>query len=367
MEKYLSIIIKTTWDCNMRCNYCYEQSNQYANTKIPIDTVYNLLQKISENAEDAEIYLKIIWHGGEPLTMGLDFYKKIIELEKGFTNLRITNAIQTNGTLINDNWIDFLNKHDFKVGVSLDGPSVIHDMQRLFIGNESSFNEVWSAYRVLKEKRNGTGLIAVVTQNTINHKEDFYTFFRQNRLDVKLSPLIPVKGRLIHQITDKIGITPGEYGEFLAFLFHKWISEDEYLFQIDPLFDMIRSFITGSPKTCIFVGKCGNFLSLEPNGNVTICGRWSSSDIFLGNINVNSLQELYRNVKLFLEERAKVENSCSSCRYFQICHGGCSYLAFAKRGVLSDCDYYCESYKRIFRDIEIFLKNEGVLTKITTM
>lgn len=360
-KHFLSVIIKATWACNMRCLYCYEQSNDYQNKKISTETVYNLLRNLSDYYvnEDNKLNVKFIWHGGEPLLLGRNFYEEVVRIIDHFPTLNVKNTLQTNGTLLNQEWLAFFQRHKFRVGTSLDGPPELHNKQRVFVGMKPSFNEAWENFNLLREIQKGAGVVAVVTRNTLDMREEFYDFFVKHRISVKLSPLIPLKGS---NVMDKsLGISPEEYGEFLVYLFERWVKEPEYKFRIDPLFDMVRSLMTGFPQTCTFTGMCDRFLSIEPDGSVTVCGRWSASDMYLGNINSNTMEEIYDTLnKKFLSRRVKVRDKCVACRYFPICHGGCSYLAYSQRHKLDDRDLYCVAYKRIFERIESFFKEEGV-------
>ena len=356
----ITVIIKTTWACNMRCIYCYEQSNGYDNNKIRVSTVYNLLSKIEEYfGEGAQV--KFIWHGGEPLLLGRDFYQQVVSMLGDFPGLQAQNTLQTNGTLLDEEWMEFFKRNDFRIGVSLDGPEVLHDKQRIFVNGRGSFQEVWQNYQRLREYQPNAGVVAVVTSRTLELADEFYEFFKRNRIPVKLSPLVPPKGG--HVLEKFGGISPKEYGDFLMYIFHKWVSEPEFLFSIDPLFGVVRSFITGKPQSCVFSGECEHFLAIEPNGAVTICGRWSASEMYLGNINHDSLHEIYQAMAdHFTKHRSLVGRKCIDCKYFPICHGGCSYLSFSKRGRLDDKDFYCEAYQALFKEVERFLEREGVPT-----
>ena len=356
----ITVIIKATWACNMRCVYCYEQSNGYNNDKIQLSTIYNLLSKIEEYFGE-NIQVKFIWHGGEPLLLGRDFYQQVMSMLDDFPTLQVQNALQTNGTLLDKEWLEFSEKHNFRIGVSLDGPKILHDKQRVFVNGRGSFRDVWENYQMLRKHQQNAGVVAVVTSLTVQLVEEFYKFFKENRISVKLSPLVPPKGK---RVLGKLeGISHKEYGDFLVYIFHKWISEPEFFFSIDPLFGVVRSFITGKPQSCVFSGECEHFLAIEPNGAVTICGRWSASDMYLGNINSDSLHKIYQAMAHhFVKRRSLVRTKCADCKYFPICHGGCSYLSFSKMGRLDDKDFYCEAYLALFKEVEHFLEKEGVPT-----
>ena len=355
----ITVIIKTTWACNMRCVYCYEQSNGYNSAKVQLSTIYNLLAKIKEYFGDGA-QVKLIWHGGEPLLLGKEFYQQVMNMLTAFPALQVQNSLQTNGTLLDKEWLEFFDKYRFRVGVSLDGPKVLHDKQRVFVNGRGSFQKVWESYQMLRKYQPDAGAVAVVTSLTLQFVEEFYDFYKENRISVKLSPLIPPKGEFMKK---ERGISPKEYGKFLVHIFHKWISEPEFLFSIDPLFGIVRSFITGRPQSCVFSGECEHFLAIEPHGAVTICGRWSASEMYLGNINRDSLYKIYQSMaNNFIKQRSLVSAKCADCKYFPVCHGGCSYLSFSKRGHLDDKDFYCEAYQALFREVEHFLSEEGVPT-----
>lgn len=358
-----TIIIKATWACNMRCLYCYEMNNGYKAPKISLETINKLLYRLSQYGKErgSAVNVRFIWHGGEPLLLGRDFFEKVLELIKDFPNLSVHHSLQTNGTLLDRDWLRFFQNHRFRVGISLDGPQELHDKQRMFLGGRPTFAKIWENLKLLKQFQKSVSVISVVTKITLDMAEKFYDFFTMHRIPVKLSPLIPPKGMKIQGVESNLSIEPEEYGEFLVYIFNRWVSEPEYTIRIDPLFDMIRSLITGSSNICTFKGECYKFLAVEPDGSITICGRWDASDISLGNVYDNTIDEMYDLLQSrFLKYRKGVYSKCQECRFFSICRGGCSYLGYTRRLKVDDKDYYCEAYKRIFAHIELFLRERNV-------
>ena len=361
--KQFTIIVKVTNNCNLSCSYCYEGDN-FSSHFIEWETVQNTILKTLDYV-DPETTIKFIWHGGEPLLIGLDFYEKIIDLqEKVGKGQKIINSIQTNGILLSERIIKFLIENNFRIGISIDGPPIIHDSQRLFSNNQGSFDQVFKSVLILRKyyanSDNRISAISVFTKNTYNHLDEFYNFFKNQKINVKINPLLMSGRANLNYFRQNLFITPYEFGSGLINLFEKWIAEDEYVFNIEPFKNVIMSMVTGNTFSCIFSGHCyDRYLSINPHGDIVPCGRWNSDQFLYGNINFDSIEtslnsfDCYR----FKQQRIIAENKCKKCKYFGICHGGCPFSGYLRRSNLSDPDYYCEGYKMLFSHIEHKLKD----------
>jgi len=352
--EHLVFIVKTNFDCNMRCAYCYEGHTPRVN-KMVTRTLENLMTKVGKHACDTGAHVSFIWHGGEPLMVGLDFYKDVVRIQKDVkTPFDYENMIQTNGLLLDDSFADFFVENNFHVGVSLDGPPQIHDAQRV-IGKEKkpSFKQVYAAMVRMDDRGARPGALATFTKNTLNHLDEFYDFFRERQLDLKISPL-NVIGSATDPQAANLQLRPKEYGQAMIHLFDRWSKEQEGNFIVNPLYSIVQSIVSGRIYQCHQSGHCWNFYKVFPNGNMGLCGRFPYEEHVLGNIHQDSMEKIVASPErdAYKQARQAVRETCGSCDHFAICNGGCSMSAQSIRGRLSDRSYYCEGYKDIFSHIK---------------
>lgn len=354
MNNLQTVIIKTTYDCNMRCRYCYE-SSKADRQRLPLSRVKVLLEKLRKNSSRS---YNLIWHGGEPLISGVDFFQEVINLEKEVGGIFI-NSIQTNGLLLKGAELDFLLKNNFKIGISLDGPKEIHDLQRVKLGGKGTFDEVWESVKRVRthpDFNNHLGIIAVFTKHSAANIKAFYKFFHDNQLHFQINELIPSLGKY-----DDLAPTPKEYGQSLIYLFDSWINEKNLPVNIHPLSDIVKSILRKKPSICIFSGHCyDNFLSIDPDGYVIPCGKWSRDEFVFGHIDDIDFSTI-EDIPDYLRYRAyhsQLTENCRECRFFSFCQGGCYYIRHLSRMLTDDPNYYCKSYKMIFSHIHAALKKQ---------
>ena len=352
--KFLTLIIKATFDCNLRCSYCYE-GHRPQGQHMGTETVGNLISKFGQYAMSVDEGITFIWHGGEPLLAGKGFYEHVMEKQKALgPSFRYENTIQTNGILLNDAFADFLTDNKFGVGVSLDGPPVIHDAQRVIRAGIPSFNKVFSALVRLDDRGQPCAALAIFTRNTMDHLDEFYEFFRDREIDVLINPLL-IMGRAEDSEVEDLRVSPKEFGEGMSYLFDRWIDEKESRFKMDPFYRFVQSLVTGSNGSCHFnVKQCFDYYKIFTDGSVHLCGFQDYSKHVLGNVNADEIdtilnspeREKYRLLK------AAVKETCGPCEHFDMCHGGCTYSAYSRQKSLLDRNYYCEGYRMLFSHIK---------------
>ncbi|MHC1788198.1 radical SAM protein [Solidesulfovibrio sp.] len=352
----ITFIIKTTLRCNLSCQYCYEGHNSHR-TDIQEDTARLLITKIANHFTQKKTTTTLIWHGGEPLLRGIDFFNSIINTQKLQTHIDFKNLIQTNGLLLDETFAEFLTNNGFNVGISLDGPKHLHDAQRQSTTGKSSYESASKAIDTLANSGNKVRALAVFTKNTLANIDDFYSFFRSRQLDFKINPLLNI-GSATDSEADKIHITSKEYGDALIYLFNKWINEPKHTFTIDPFDNILRSLVTGKSRCCSFSGQCSNYFKVAPDGTIRPCGKKDDDTYLLGNIETDSIAQILssKNRNSFQRHRASVRDNCVDCEHFDICNGGCTTASSIRRGNISDKDYYCESYKSLFSHIKNTVK-----------
>ena len=346
----LTAIVKPTHDCNLRCEYCYIEENAERG-RMSSKTLLNTLDQVSEASGDEEAHF--IWHGGEPLLMGLEFFKEIATLSDKLRKKgkEISNSIQTNGTLVTEELLDFIEaKKDFYLGFSLDGSQEINDKTRVYANGKGAFNEIFAGIKRARNRKGsvGSGVITVVNQRNLPHLEEIYDFFNQERINLKLNPVIDAADK-------KFGISPKEYASAMNQLFDRWI-EDYNAIDVDPFTQIMGNFMTGRPSGCNYSKSCQeNFISIGPQGDIYPCGRFDGlTNYWMGNINnprglagaLNS--DIRKNLQSRSEEKL---TECKSCDYVPICNGGCPHNALIG-GDINKKDPYCSAYKTIFKHIE---------------
>ena len=281
-------------------------------------------------------------------------------------NFNFKNSIQTNGCLLSQEFIEFFAENDFHIGLSLDGPPEIHNIQRVSLNGKGSFNKVWEAkeriwsFNLRNKKKIHCAFIAVLTRNSLLHLDDFYNFFKENRLNVQISFLL-LAGSAMDPKASNLHITPKEYGQAMIYLFDRWVKEPKYTFSIKPFSHILRSFVSGVHHSCMFAGCCYlDYLNIDPKGNIVPCGRWDKNQFCYGNINIDNFDDAFNSADLhrYKSERSKVVNSCKKCQHFDICHGGCAFSGYMRRRYLSDRDYYCTGHKMLFDHMKKIVKKE---------
>lgn len=348
MANLQTLIIKTTYDCNMDCKYCYESKNA-SKQVLSLSYVKILLEKLRSNSSRT---YNLIWHGGEPLLTGIDYYKAVIKLEREAGG-HFHNSIQTNGLLLKTKEVDFLIKNDFRIGISLDGPEEIHDLNRLNSGGIGTFERVWESVQRVRAHpmfNNNLGIIAVFTKHTAANIKAFYDFFHKNQLSFQINELIPSSGEYY-----ELALNPAEYGQRIIELFDYWFYERNLPVNIHPLSDMVKSMLRKTPSICTFSGHCyDNFLSINPEGYIVPCGKWSKDEFLFGHIDEIDFSRIDHSPEYsrYSAYHSKLTERCQCCSYFSNCHGGCYYIRHKSAGLTNLPNYYCEAYKMIFPHIQ---------------
>lgn len=251
--------------------------------------------------------------------------------------------------------ICFLTRNHFEIGVSLDGPDFIHDAQRLTKKGTISHEVVCDAIANIRKLGGNVGVVAVVTRNTLGHLDEFYDFFRDRKLSVRVNPLME-RGNARDLETRPLIINSREFGEALIHLFDRWISEPSYSFAMDPFFSILRSFVGGRVYCCSFGGRCHDLFKVYPTGDLYYCGMADHKSQSIGNINVNDISIILNSQdrEVYRINKAHVKEICGDCEHFDICRGGCTTSAFvSEQGAITQ-DCFCESYKMLFDHMKAF-------------
>ena len=258
------------------------------------------------------------WQGGEPTLMGLDFYKKAVQIQNELKppSSVIQNVLQTNGTLLNDEWAKFLHDNHFLVGVSLDGPAAIHDRYRRTTDGRGSQTAVVNGLKRLKKHHVETNILTLVSEANCRNAAQIYRYVKEFAVRAQLETLLD--GLVIGDLVDQVQL-------FLCQLFDAWYPNDVTTISIR-LFDSIVSRLaTGRPTVCPMGGNCCNYLVVEHNGDVYPCDFHVLPEWKLGNVSQDSLHEIFASphFQSFGQKKRPDNPNCLSCRYLNLCMADC--------------------------------------------
>ncbi len=372
----VTAIVKPTHKCNLGCRYCYvpETAEQGEMDETTLKNTIVKVTKFNEKVNGKKRETHFIWHGGEPLIMGLPFFEKIVEIEKPLREegYRISNGIQSNGTLLNDAFLDFCEEqNDFHIGLSLDGPKEMHDAIRPYKDGSGSFDDVYKAVKLLKKRNEklrsegkrkslGGGIICILNKLNIDKVDELYKFFNDENINIKINPLIR-SGRALN-VYEEISITPIEYGKAMTKFFDMWFDDPKQRISIDPFELIMGNMLTKVPYGCQYGDSCQNhFVSIGPTGAVYPCGSYNGlTKFYMGDINTNSMEEIDSGpIRKKLKERgAETVKGCNPCEYKRICNAGCMHNAYMIRENPMDKDYYCDGNRMVFKHVESALHKE---------
>jgi uncharacterized protein len=314
-----------------------------------------LIIKALDSATD---HITFAFQGGEPTLIGLDYFKKFVKtVNQHISTQTIHYAIQTNGTLLNDEFCAFLHQNNFLVGLSLDGPKDMHDLNRIDAKKGGSFKSVDQAARLMTKYKVDFNILTVVTKNTVRHVQKIYRYFKSQ--GYQYLQFIPCISDFNDSKLQAFNITPEEYGNFLVQLFDLWyqdITNGEHV--SIRLFDNYVQMLLGMPpESCDMNGFCSVNPVIEADGSVYPCDFYVLDQWKLGNINTDSLESMITGALAhnFVSSGSKHAEECDACPYYQLCRSGCRRHKemFADTHSKSDQDlydnYFCESYKIFFK------------------
>ena len=343
----------------MRCAYCYIEENA-ENGKMDNELLAQTIERVSNFAKKSHW----IWHGGEPLLMGVDFYRTIKDIQDfyGQRGASFSNGIQTNATLINRDLLNFSQETgDFRIGMSIDGPQNLHDSTRVYPDGTGSFDRVMAGIDLVKQYRGSAGAICVVSAKNVDSPEELYNFFRDTKIHVKFNPLIK-SGRALENMSE-LGITPRQYGDFLSKLWQVYENDSlklgETPIDVDPFLEIIGNLETERPLGCNYSATCrDSFISIGPNGDIYPCGRFDGiKQFWMGNVQTHTIEEAVESEanQSLRGRNLETVSGCKTCDFGKVCNSGCMHNAYCA-GDVKGKDPYCASY------LNVFEKMRNVLT-----
>ena len=351
--------------CNLRCSYCYylEKSALAGSRRGPTMSP-EVLEHFVKSYIEAQTgpAVQFMWHGGEAMMPGLDFYRHVVELQNHYGGgRRIDNSIQTNGTLLTDEWCRFLKENGWLVGVSIDGPKDVHDSFRTDASGRGSFDRVMEGIRLIQAHGVEWNALAVVNSLNVGRPEEFYDFFKT--IGCRYLQFTPVVERLTESgrlaSADEEGglvtpqsITPEAWGDFLCRVFDRWVRADVGRMFVQ-LFDAtLANWLGEMPGLCTMGSLCGHAGVMELNGDVYSCDHFVFPQYRIGNIMTHTVAEMMTGPAQTEFGRRKTEGlsaRCRACEFLFACHGECPKNRFVRTGADDrPHNYLCEGYRRFF-------------------
>lgn len=301
--------------------------------------------------------ITFIWHGGEPLLWGVDNFREIFSYTAKFKeNVSFSHRVQTNLSLINDEYIELFREYNVRIGFSLDGPKEINNRYRKRIDGSGSYDTIIKNLYKCRDAGFNVGAIIVATSAFKNCIPELYRFICENKLNFKFNPLF-ISGEASN--CHDLSLTPIEYAQMSNELFDLWFFDRENHINESTFEDIASSFLAQNKKTngCMFSRNCqDNFLAISPHGDVFPCGRFCATDTTYsyGNINYDSLEIILKRRKESAQyRRAEIitKSGCRNCDFFDICHGGCLHDGYLNSGYFESKTFLCAAYKLIFSHI----------------
>ena len=361
MQPFTLLIKPTGSDCNVDCKYCFYKHRAPTVGQGRQRMSNEVLEKLVKDYMQLRFPLAgFAWQGGEPTLMGLDFYKKAVELQKkyGSSGQEGGNSLQTNAVLLNDKWCRFLHDNKFLVGISIDGPREFHDYYRLDHSGSGTFDKVIRAIEKCKEYKVEFNTLTLLNDRNIEHPDEVFDFLVE--LGVRFLQFIACVE--LEPATDRImdfSITPQQYGDFLCRLFDRWYeygpgsrkAGSQQNLSIRNFDSILSYYITGRHTICTFDKQCSQYIVIEHTGDAFCCDFFVEPKWRLGNIFETPIEKLAGSSRKQAFARAKQNlcNKCLVCRHLAICRGGCmkDRAPFDKDNFGRE-SYFCEAYKRFF-------------------
>lgn len=362
--------------CNLRCKYCYylEKAKLYDNNEKHVMSD-QMLERFTKQYIEAQTSQDVMftWHGGETLMRPISFYKKALRFQQLYgKGRRIANCIQTNATLLNDDWCKFFRDNNFLVGVSIDGPQEFHDAYRLSTDGRPTWNQVMKGIRLLNQYHVEWNALAVVNNLNVEHPHEFYQFFKDIRCQfIQFTPIVE---RIVDNRNDGLTLAPGmeeggrmadfsvtpeQWGRFLCEIFDEWVRHDVGTYFIQTFDATLANWVGVAPGICSLSKECGHAGIMEYNGDVYSCDHFVYPEHMLGNLRHKTITEMMYSNKQRQFAKMKTEmlpKQCHECDFLFACHGECPKNRFVKDHYGNPgLNYLCKGYHMFFQHVKPYM------------
>ena len=351
--------------CNLDCKYCYYTGKEKsANTSGPMVMTDDVLGKyiIQHIAANTSPQIFFTWHGGEPTLAGLDFYRRAVKIQKRNTppGKIIINGVQTNATLITDEWCKFLSEEGFYVGVSIDGDEKFHDIFRVSRSGGPTFQKTLTGYRRLIQNNIKTEILCVVNSENVRAPLEVYRFLKKLGSEyITFLPLVEKLPALQGVVSDR-SVPSEAFGEFLCKVFDEWLARDIGKIKIQIIEEAVRTAFNQEHTLCIFKKTCGGVPVVEYNGDFYSCDHYVDKEYYIGNLKDMSLSQMLDSQAQKKFGQAKLDllpDYCLNCEVRDMCNGECPKNRFINTpSGEPGLNYLCSGYKNFFLYIRPFVE-----------
>ena len=352
MQPFTLLIKPSGSDCNIDCAYCF-----YKDRDASVGTGR---QRMSGEVLEMLVrdYMQLgfpvcgfAWQGGEPTLMGVDFFKKAVELQQqyGTPGQQVSNTLQTNGVLLDDDWCRFFYENKFLLGISIDGPKEFQDVYRVDHSGSGTYDRVMRGIDCCKRHKVEFSALVLLNHLNVEQPERLFEFLVENDLTyLQFIPCVetnPATGQVAN-----FSITPKQYGDFLCQLFDMWCDYGPEKLNIREFDSLITHFVLGKHTICTYSKRCAGFVVIEHTGDAFCCEFFVEPKWRLGNLLETPIENLAtdRKKRTFARNKEDLCNKCLVCRHLDICRGGCMKDRMRLDSGEDRENYFCESYKQFF-------------------
>jgi len=358
--------------CNLDCHYCYYVKKELL---YPRGESFRMADDILEeyivqhiDASPSSV-IRFSWHGGEPTVLGLDYFRKIVALQRKHqpAKRRIINGIQTNGTLLDEDWCRFLAAEGFAVGLSLDGPQEMHNRHRVTRSQKPTHDQVMRGYQLLQQHQIHCDILCVVNAHNVQYPIQIYRFFKQIKAQyLSFLPLVELQPDSPAGVSHRT-MPAKAWGDFLCVIFDEWVDRDVGRIKVQIFEEAAGTALGQEHALCIFRQTCGDIPVIEHNGDFFSCDHFVDAEHHMGNIQETQLAELLENPTQRAFGQAKLDalpRYCQACEVRAMCNGECPKNRFCQTpDGETGLNYLCEGYKRFFTHSQPFISELAALRR----
>ncbi|HUV63313.1 MAG TPA: anaerobic sulfatase maturase [Sedimentisphaerales bacterium] len=353
MRPFTLLIKPSGSDCNIDCAYCFYKGRD-ASVGVGQQRMSDLVLEtlVRDYMRLAFPIVGFAWQGGEPTLMGVDFFAKAVELQKkyGTSGQQVSNTLQTNGVLLDDNWCRFFHDNKFLLGISIDGPKHFHDRYRVDHSGAGTFERVMRGIQTCKRHQVEFSALVLLNNMNVEHPQELFNFLVENELTfIQYIPCVetdPATGKPV-----EFSITPKQYADFLCALFDLWYGYGPAKLNIREFDSLLTHYVMGKHTICTYSKQCAGFVVIEHTGGAFCCEFFVEPQWRLGNILETPLEKLAgdRKKRAFARNKERLCDKCLICRHLDICRGGClkDRTRWGNDAGIRE-SYFCESYRQFF-------------------
>jgi len=374
LQRSFTVMVKTAGPvCNLDCDYCYylEKDALYPEKKFTLSS-FRMNEKVLEKlirdyiASQPQQKIEFVWHGGEPALLGIEYFRKALALQKKYADGKeISNSFQTNGTLITDEWAEFLAGNGFLCGLSIDGPEKFHDAHRRFPNGQGSWEKAVEC--ALLFRKHGVEFNTMSVVNATNSKEPATVYEFLKSIGSHYMQFTPIAERIALDPSENLSIVDNRYekatavmqenvsaadwGNFLCRIFDIWVKNDVGTYFVNYFDNTLAAYVGQQPALCSMAPYCGCSLAVEHNGDIYSCDHFVFEDYKLGNIFEKNIAGMAKSDRqLFFEQRKRdtLSRQCQNCPFIKACGGDCPKNRFAKNKDGEYISCLCEGFHRFF-------------------